>query len=301
MKSIDRYCFVCERIFNHFEKNGYLICSNCGHNILQKRLEQTFIINDVLDVDSVMKKDIFVRYKVNITKKFMRNNLLILDVGSGSGKFLYHVKNLFNEHVGIEVTKECIEFSVVKLKLKVIADVDGLNSKVSVVTMWHSLEHIPEKEIHKILNKIKMLSTEDVIIIISVPNVDSIQYKIFGKKFAYYDIPNHIHQFSVKSLNNLMAKYDFVPYKYFFSFSYSAFGYIQGFLNYFNKYHNYFYYRKKRGTDFKLGSISTFLFDFYNYLLLIVFLIPSILLTFLDRFCLKKGGVINICYQKKRN
>ena len=42
-------------------------------------------------------------------------------------------------------------------------------------------------------------------LVVSVPNTDSFQYKIFGKNFSYYDHPNHTHQFSYQSLNQLMT------------------------------------------------------------------------------------------------
>lgn len=297
MKNSDNACFICgNKEFSFF--NNYKRCKKCLNETIIGVECQTYIVNDILD-KKILKKDFLFLFKKNVVLKSASNFSFLVDIGSGSGQFLYFIKEYFLKASGIEITEDCYKFSREVLNLDIHKSIDEIDGNFSVATFWHSLEHIPIMEIDKLISYLKRLSTKDSKIIISVPNSDSIQYYLFGKDYAYYDYPNHLHQFSYKSLCLLLDKYDFEIYKDFNSFYYILFGYIQSFLNKFNKIHNYFYYRKKRGFEFNLSKVRKTILDIYNYFLISVFFIPSLLLTFFEYFTKEKRGVITLCFQKK--
>lgn len=296
----DKTCFICGN--NQFSDSaGYIKCVKCGYEIVKGNGQYAFIINDILSEESVRMVGSLDRFKQRVLRKCLVKNDLLLDVGSASGKFLYHSKAFFRRHIGIEVTDECADFARNHLGLKIERDISMLDGEISVATFWHSLEHIPLEEIGKIFKGINSNSSEDTRVIISVPNNQSFQYALFKEGYAYYDLPNHLHQFSSGSLDLLMSKYGFEKSHNFYSFPYSVFGYLQGFLNKFNKIHNYLYYREKRGWAFGKKGSELILYDIYNYLLSLLFVIPSWLLCIYDIAKPERGGVITACYRKKRD
>lgn len=299
MKTLDKSCFICGNKEFIINSNDYLKCTSCCHEIIKKQEFQSFIVNEILSLESISKKGLLDKFKQIVLKKCTIKNDLLLDVGSSSGKFLYQNKLFFKNYIGIEVTEECIAFARNQLGLKIEKDIDSVNGTVSVATFWHSLEHMPHESIERFLDIIRRKSSNDTRIIVSVPNNESLQYAMFGKGFAFYDLPNHIHQFSVKSLDKLMERNGFKKDRNFFSFPYSSFGYLQGFLNKFNKIHNYLYYRKKRGQTFDKRKKYLILYDAYNYCLILLLVIPSLLFSIYDLIFLEKGGVITVCYRKE--
>lgn len=300
MRSSDKTCFICGN--DRFsDSEGYIKCVKCGHETIKGNGQSPFIINDILSEEAVRTIGSLDRFKQRILQRCLIENDFLLDVGSASGKFLYHNKAFFRRHMGIEVTDECADFARERLGLNIERDISGINGEISVATFWHSLEHIPVEEIGKIFKGINSNSSENTRVIISVPNNRSLQYALFKEGYAYYDLPSHLHQFSSGSLDLLMDKYGFEKVDSFYSFPYSIFGYLQGFLNKFNAIHNYLYYRKKRGWAFGKKKSELILYDIYNYLLSLFFVIPSFLLCIYDLARPERGGVITACYRKKRD
>lgn len=293
-------CFICGNTGFRNIVPEYFSCTKCGHEILSDNANQGFIINDILDEKEIQTLKSADKFKIRILKKCIKKFENILDVGSASGKFLYHVKKMFTKYSGLEITQECIDFSTKKLRLNIISDINELTFPIiENVTFWHSLEHIPVNEIEKILDFLSKKTAKDTRIIISVPNSYSFQYWLFRRKYPFFDFPNHIHQFSPESLGLLMDKYGFKKERKFFSFSYTLFGYIQGFVNLFNKQHNFLYYHKKRGFNFGYSKIKLKALTGYNILLSGIFLIPSILLTCFEKMNLNKSSVLTHCFKQK--
>lgn len=301
MKSLDKVCFICGNNTLINLTNHYMKCTRCGHEVIKDHERQSFIINDILSIENIKRFGLIDKFKQNVLKKCTVKNDFLLDIGSGSGKFLYHSKSLFKSCMGIEVTDSCIDFAKNCMGLKIEKDISNVNNVISIATFWHSLEHIPLENIERLLNSINYKSSFDTRVIVSIPNNNSFQYMLFGDRFAYYDPSSHIHQFSIKSLNKIMEKYGFEKECNFYSFPYAIFGYLQGFMNIFNNIHNYLYYRKKRGDTFNKGRVELLFYDVYSFLLLMLFVIPSLLFSILDYILIEKGGVITACYRKRKN
>ncbi len=290
-------CLICNNI-NLKQAGEYLKCADCGHEIFVGKLKDDFMINEVLLEDRVRRLDSLDKFKLKTVQRIMIENKFLLDVGSASGKFLNHCKVFFDGCAGVEITEECIRFSREKLGLKIYKDISEIVNMVSVATFWHSLEHIPFTEIVKIFGIIGKKTGKNSKILISVPNSNSLMYKIFKKDFAYYDNRSHAHQFSDDSLDLLMEKFCYKKDSYHFSFAYSAFGYLQSLMNKFNKIHNFLYFYAKRGECFGKNKVELAYLLIYNSILLFLFLIPSLSLVLFDFFFKNKGGVITICYSK---
>lgn len=257
-------------------------------------------MNDRLDRDDLDRPNSLDRFKKTLLCKCARSRAFLLDIGSASGRFLYQNRGEFEQSLGIEITPECVDFAR-GVGLHIETDLATLQRPLAVVTFWHSLEHIPADAIEMMFTKIRECSTEETIVLVSVPNAGSLQYSMLKERFAYYDVPHHLHQFTPLSLDTLMKKFGFTRHTEHGSFSYASFGWLQGLLNLFNSQHDYLYYRMKRGWMFGLSPKHRTFLDAYNLALASLLFIPSIVLTVYDLMLLRRGGVLTVCYQREKD
>src|SRR3990167_6473701 len=230
-KKSHKICFVCQHP-DWKKTSDYEECLNCHHELLALPATQTYMTNDILDSSNFHQTNALDSFKYKVLKRFMMNHSCLADIGSGSGKFLFQNRHLFKDSIGVEVTPACITFSR-EHGLIITERIDSINQDISVATFWHSLEHMPIQTILEIMASLSQKNGPALKVIISVPNNSSLLYLFAGKRFAYYDVPNHIHQFSKKSLTLLMKQFGFAETASLFSFAYSSFGYLQTLLNFF--------------------------------------------------------------------
>ena len=178
--------------------------------------------------------------------------------------------------------------------LNITNNISKISDNIDVATAWHSLEHIPKSDLLLMLSKLSTLMKKDSRFIISVPNASSILYRLFNNLYAFYDFPNHIHQFTPKSLQILLENNNFEILEQIISWPYNIFGSIQSLLNIFNSKHNYLYYR------FKRKSIKQdYILDIYNFLLLSFIAPLGLTLSLFNSIFSKYGSVLTICFIKK--
>lgn len=133
----------------------------------------------------------------------------ILDIGCGSGLFLKSCREAGLEAEGMDVSNNALDFARNEFGLTVYREtVDDLiaeGKKYSLVTMWHVLEHIiePAEE----LRKIKELLTQDGIVLIEVPNLNSIKFRLSGHKWKGGNHPlYHRSFFTSKTLKDTIKR-----------------------------------------------------------------------------------------------
>ena len=296
MNNIGDRCFICGGIEFESPTEEYRRCKHCGHEVLLDPQTQCFIINDNLCEKEARRMTGLDRFKASVLSLFdsgMERKQL-LDIGSASGKFLYHNAARYSRATGIEITPESLKFSRQVLGLEIIEDMKKLPDKISVATAWHSLEHIPEQPLLELLDGLSSKMVVGGRLIVSIPNAASWQYRWFGTAYAYFDVPNHLHQFTPDSLGQLMQRFGFQHVATVSSWPYNTFGYTQSLLNIMTHTHNYLYYRLKRRS--RKPSIPL---DIANGLLLIFFVPVGWLLGLVDAVNLKHQGVITACFEKK--
>ncbi len=289
-------CFVCGS--NEFDAltAEYRRCRECGHELLNAAMTQGYMVNDPLEPGDAKKVGMLDRFKNNVLRHFCEkiNRACLVDVGSSSGKFLLQNADAFEKAIGIEVTPKAIKFSRDVLGLEVYESIRDVNVNISVVTFWHSLEHIPADDMLDMLEGISSQMSLGGKVIVSVPNNNSIQYRLFRTAYAFFDVPHHIHQFSPYSLDCLLKRFGFSKVSGVLSWPYNIFGYIQSILNFLTGTHNYLYYRLKR-QSIKPNPWK----DIANTLLLFVVVPAGFALTLLDAIFPNQQGVLTLCYERK--
>ncbi len=289
------HCFICGGNVFVGVTTDYCRCTQCGHETLKSGSEQSYIINDPLTADEVEKAGLLDNFKRTVLRRFLKqeSRSCLVDIGSASGKFLKRNENLFDRVIGIEVTPDAIEFARQVLNLDIRKEMSEIDESIAVVTCWHSLEHIPEAQLCDLLSKLQERVLDGGRLIVSVPNGSSLQYRLFRTAYAFYDVPNHIHQFTPRSLRMLLGHYGFMERKRVFSWPYNIFGYVQGLLNVITRSHNYLYYRAKRRT-----AERSHWRDSINSVLLPLVLPIGVMLALVDLVFPLRQGVLTICFEK---
>lgn len=151
-----------------------------------------------------------IKYCFVIFPPFVPNGR-ILDVGCGSGEYLFVINQLGWDTYGLEINEKAAAYARSK-GLNVITgetlDAAQLPSEYfDVVRFNHVLEHFPDpvgalRESYRILKSGGFL-------LITVPNVNSIEMDLFGKYCWQLVIPEHLFHFSSDSLKKLLDKAGF--------------------------------------------------------------------------------------------
>jgi ubiquinone/menaquinone biosynthesis C-methylase UbiE len=129
----------------------------------------------------------------------------ILDIGAGTGDFLNVFEKKLWKKYAIEPSGKLQEV----LKEKDISVVNDLkefkDQSLDVITLWHSLEHIPDLE--HTLSELRRVIKNEGIIFIAVPNYESYDAKYYKKFWAAWDVPRHLWHFSRKGFKRLVQQY----------------------------------------------------------------------------------------------
>ncbi len=132
----------------------------------------------------------------------------ILDIGSGTGEFLYYMKSKGYDTYGVEIAKKARELSIKNHKLFIKDSLSSLKeNNFDIITMWHVLEHVYDLDGY--MKKIKSLLNDNGILIIAVPNHKCFDQKFYGKHWAGWDVPLHLWHFDKESMLKLSNKYGF--------------------------------------------------------------------------------------------
>ena len=180
------------------------------------------------------------------------------------------------------------------LGLRIHGDITAVDGPIDVATAWHSLEHFPESALVSLMEALRARVPAGGCVIVSVPSAASFQYRIFRRRFAFFDVPAHRHQFTPDSLARLFRAHGFSPAGRVVSWPYNIFGYIQGLLNCALPVHNHLYYRLKRGRPRR--SLTHGLAD----LCLLPVAVPlGVLLGVLDAAVPSRQAVLTCCFERR--
>lgn len=143
--------------------------------------------------------------KVSWIKSFKKSTISILDIGCGTGDFLFRAKEEGWKVFGFEPNEKAKAISKSK-KINLIDDLDSYQKhSFDVITMWHVLEHVPDLD--KQIKQIKSLLKPDGLLIIAVPNYKSYDANFYKSDWAAYDVPRHLWHFSKTSIKKIFENY----------------------------------------------------------------------------------------------
>ena len=192
----------------------------------------TWFYEYAMDQHDRQKNDIIRRY-VNLTAESEA-----LDVGCGAGTFLAKMRALYGAKVtGVDFKDlshlpafQNIEFHCGLFYEQKIAD-----NRFNLITMWHFLEH--DYDPLRTLTKARAALKPDGRLVIEVPRLDSVTFRLFHERWPGLQAPQHTVLYTKEMLLKVVAKaglevVDYLPYgafpAYFYLFAGAAFKLLKG-------------------------------------------------------------------------
>jgi SAM-dependent methyltransferase len=152
-----------------------------------------------------------VRFLVSCAEKNAPRGRLLLDIGCGSGTFLHLAgQRGFVPH-GMDASGRAVEIAHKQYGFparqgEIGKDVWG-GRRFDFITMFHVLEHLPDPR--RGLEYARNLLEPGGILILQMPNMNSIQARVFRDRWYGLDVPRHIINFSPKALSLLLEEMGF--------------------------------------------------------------------------------------------
>ncbi len=181
----------------------------------------------------------------------------ILDIGGGNGVFAKALARLGHQVTIIEPNPANQQFVAAFPEinfLPIMFTEDAVrgclpDETFDAVTLWHSLEHIPNPT--ETLQLARRLLKPGGCLYICVPNLNSLQADLGSNHWAYLDVPHHVSHFTLDGLVAMLRQANFAQLSvHWFSPEYEVFGFYQTLLNIISQSHNYYYHlAKKRQTS----------------------------------------------------
>ena len=144
---------------------------------------------------------IMFRYKLKNLKNHINKNKIVLDYGSGDGRFAEYLNQL-------QIKTMTYDPLVKKLDESDPNSYQTPENQIDTIMMWHVIEHIPDLDssIKAIYNSIKNKGS----LVVAVPNIDSYDSKYYKECWAGFDVPRHLYHFNHESLINFIEKQGFI-------------------------------------------------------------------------------------------
>ena len=146
------------------------------------------------------------KFKFGTIKRYLKKEGLVVDFGCGNGDFVSYVSAQNKKVIGIENNKRAVEVCE-KKQIKVLSSVSSVQSKINVITFWHSFEHLSNPE--KVIKAVKKHTDDDSVIVVALPNYKSFDASYYDKFWAAYDVPRHRFHYSKFGIKQTMKKFGF--------------------------------------------------------------------------------------------
>jgi len=234
--------------------------------------------------------------KVN---RYVKPPAKVLDIGCGNGKFLGNLIKRGFEGYGIELSGRAAERA--KLIPELNLTIGQLRPDTfeenffDVITMWHVFEHMEEPR--NTLDIICKILKPGGYLMMSLPNIDSLQSRIFGGNWLHLDPPRHLFFVGAADLISKMKDFGFVLVKQrHLSLEQNPFGFQQSLLN---------CVLSKRDVLFEaLKNNNTYTKQYSEYSILLqklfyVATLPLFVLFAVLEASLKRGGTIEMIFRNQ--
>ena len=195
-------------------------CTECSHLFTNPRVVEAEIgpyydnpdyISHTNENKSLFGQVYQVLRGVNLRRKLSYVNAVhtgqgtVLDYGCGTGQFLQTLVQSGKNATGVEINDNAR--AAAQSYGSVSASIEGVEKGVEVITMWHVLEHI--YGLNGLLSSFKERLLPGGHLIIAVPNPESHDAEYYGKHWAAWDVPIHVHHFTEASVSKLLANHGF--------------------------------------------------------------------------------------------
>jgi SAM-dependent methyltransferase len=131
----------------------------------------------------------------------------LLDVGCGDGSFL--AACAAHPGMGLDSSEAALRAVQARGFRAVLGELDRApihDGAFSVVTLFHVLEHVMPSPA---LQTVRRILSRGGSLVVQVPNVDAWQARLLGRRWAGYDPPRHLVDYSAHTLRAMLERHGF--------------------------------------------------------------------------------------------
>jgi SAM-dependent methyltransferase len=130
----------------------------------------------------------------------------LLDIGCGSGFFLWEALKAGFSVKGVEFSDEAAAYGREHFGLSIttgnIYDLSLVRQGYEVITLWQVLEHLDNPR--QLLDMVYESLKPSGLLIISVPNISSVQALVFRHRWYHLEVPRHIYHYDPETLSQIL-------------------------------------------------------------------------------------------------
>lgn len=136
----------------------------------------------------------------------------VLDYGCGNGKHMIHLRNAGWTCIGVEPNKDAVDYGRGKYGLDILHGSSFALNKIpsdsiDYIRANHSLEHDPD--INNTLSEFSRLLRVNGRLLVGIPNIGGVNYKLFKKYWWYMCAPVHVFHFTTENFGMLANRFGF--------------------------------------------------------------------------------------------
>jgi SAM-dependent methyltransferase len=156
----------------------------------------------------------------------------VLDIGCGRAALLACFRKLGCDCYGLERDEfpKGADLEGIDIHTGSLDDRPYADSCFDVVVIWHVLEHLHDPV--ETLEKLAPLMRPGAMIAVAVPNISSLQSKLFRSNWFHLDLPRHLFHFDSRNLGRALEQNGWtIEYSGTFSLEQNVFGFVQSVMN----------------------------------------------------------------------
>ena len=131
----------------------------------------------------------------------------LLDIGCATGIFLDSMRRLGWQVEGVEPTASAAAYARERFGLKIfegrLEDAGYPDASFDAISLWDVLEHVHDPRL--VINEVARILRPGGLLIINIPNPDSLEARLLGEHWLGWDLPRHLNLFSPPQLRSFLA------------------------------------------------------------------------------------------------
>jgi hypothetical protein len=134
-------------------------------------------------------------YRIGLISRYSRGRGHLVDVGAGWGSFARQAAGQGYATTAVEMNERACRHlatlpDVTPVRSNDPAAVLRELSPSAVISMWHSIEHMPDP--WRVLRAAAFNLEPGGVLVVATPNPSSLQFRLLGRRWAHVDAPRHL-------------------------------------------------------------------------------------------------------------
>ena len=148
------------------------------------------------------------RKRLRLVRRYFNQPGRVLDVGCATGSFLAALRDAGWQTEGVEFSAYAADYARQRHGLEVttgeLADGRFPDGRFDLVIFWDVLEHI--RQPRQTLQEAARIAKPGGALLLTLPNPDSLEARLFGQYWGGWDTPRHLYIFPLAPLRRMLAE-----------------------------------------------------------------------------------------------